>query len=80
MTAEAVGAAGSMDGLGRHVGARLYENEVRYLVAEEWARRPNDVLRLRTQQGLHMSEAEQAAVTPGFAPKGAAAADDAVSP
>ena len=36
-TDRVVGAAPSVEGLGRHFGARLYEAEVRYLVANEWA-------------------------------------------
>jgi glycerol-3-phosphate dehydrogenase len=48
-------------GLGRHFGGLLYEVEVRYLMAEEWAVEPDDVLWRRTKEGLHMSEAERAA-------------------
>ena len=56
-TDRVVGAAPSVEGLGRHFGARLYEAEVRYLVANEWAQTPEDVLHRRTKQELHMSAA-----------------------
>ncbi len=55
--------ATSLDGLGRHFGGELYEAEVRYLVANEWAVTVEDVLWRRTKHRLHLSEAEQA----GFA-------------
>ncbi len=47
--------------LGRHFGGQLYETEVRYLMSDEWAAEPDDVLWRRTKEGLHMSEAERAA-------------------
>jgi len=46
--------------LGRHFGGQLYEREVRYLIAEEWAHEPDDVLWRRTKEGLHMTEAQRA--------------------
>ncbi len=61
-----IGGATSLDGLGRHFGANLYENEVRYLVEKEWAKTAEDVLRRRTKQALHMSAAEQSAFTGWF--------------
>ena len=36
-TKDIVGAAGSLADLGKHHGGQLYEAEVRYLVAKEWA-------------------------------------------
>ncbi len=54
-----VGAATSVEGLGRRFG-RLTEAEVRYLVAHEWAERPQDILWRRTKEGLHMTPAERA--------------------
>ena len=65
-TDRVVGAATSVEGLGRHFGARLYEAEVRYLVANEWAQTPEDVLHRRTKQELHMSAAERAAFADWF--------------
>jgi len=47
--------------LGRHFGGLLYEVEARYLMREEWAVEPDDVLWRRTKEGLHMSEAQRAA-------------------
>ncbi|HEY4170376.1 MAG TPA: glycerol-3-phosphate dehydrogenase, partial [Reyranella sp.] len=47
--------------LGRHFGGHLYEAEVRYLMREEWAVEPDDVLWRRTKEGLHMTPAERAA-------------------
>jgi glycerol-3-phosphate dehydrogenase len=51
----------SMADLGRHFGGHLYEAEVRYLMREEWAVEPDDVLWRRTKEGLHMTPAERAA-------------------
>jgi glycerol-3-phosphate dehydrogenase len=45
--------------LGRHFGGHLYEVEVRYLVRDEWAVEPEDVLWRRTKEGLHMTAAER---------------------
>ena len=46
--------------------AQLYEAEVRYLVANEWAQTPEDVLHRRTKQELHMTEDERAAFAAWF--------------
>lgn len=46
--------------LGRHFGGHLYETEVRYLMRDEWAVDPEDVLWRRTKEGLHMTEAQRA--------------------
>ena len=48
-----------MADLGRHFGGHLYEVEVRYLMREEWAVEPDDVLWRRTKEGLHMTPAER---------------------
>ena len=64
---QVVGAASSLEGLGRHFGAELYEAEVRYLVAHEWAQTPEDVLHRRTKQELHMSPEQRAAFAAWFA-------------
>ncbi|SKA38562.1 glycerol-3-phosphate dehydrogenase [Enhydrobacter aerosaccus] len=47
--------------LGRCFGGHLYEAEVRYLMREEWAAEPDDVLWRRTKEGLHMSVAQRTA-------------------
>ena len=38
---------------------RLYEREVRYLVANEWVIEADDILWRRTKAGLHMSQAQR---------------------
>ncbi|RDL44531.1 glycerol-3-phosphate dehydrogenase [Marinomonas piezotolerans] len=53
--------ASSIEGLGQHFGGNLYEAEVRYLVAHEWAMTPEDVLERRTKEGLHLSTEQRAA-------------------
>ena len=65
-TDRVVAGATSTGQLGRHFGAQLYEAEVRYLVASEWAQTPEDVLHRRTKQELHMSAEERAAFASWF--------------
>jgi glycerol-3-phosphate dehydrogenase len=48
--------------LGTNFGGGLYERELAYLVAREWARTPEDVLSRRTKCGLHMTAAQRAGV------------------
>jgi glycerol-3-phosphate dehydrogenase len=60
-----LGEAKSLSELGRHFGADLYEAEVRYLVAHEWAICAEDVLWRRTKRGLALSK-EEAASLDGF--------------
>jgi glycerol-3-phosphate dehydrogenase len=50
------------DGLGAEVAPGLFEAELNYLHQHEWARTADDVLWRRSKLGLHMSEAERAAV------------------
>jgi len=45
----------SVADLGRHFGGHLYEHEVRYLMREEWAVEPDDVMWRRSKEGLHMT-------------------------
>lgn len=61
-----IGEASSLDGLGRKFGPRLYEAEVSYLVAHEWARSAEDILQRRTKHGLHMTPMEKAALESWF--------------
>ena len=61
-----VAGATSLQGLGRHFGADLYEAEVRYLVANEWAQTAEDILLRRTKQGLHLSADEKAVFAAWF--------------
>jgi D-erythritol 1-phosphate dehydrogenase len=65
-TDRVVDGATSVAGLGRHFGAQLYEAEVRYLVAHEWAQTPEDVLHRRTKQELHMTSKEREAFASWF--------------
>jgi D-erythritol 1-phosphate dehydrogenase len=51
--------ARSLDDLGRHFGATLYEREARFLIANEWANEADDVLERRTKHGLHMNDAQR---------------------
>lgn len=46
--------ANSIDSLGRHFGAGLYEKEVDYLVNHEWARTSDDIIWRRTKLGLFL--------------------------
>lgn len=65
-TKDLVGKATDLTGLGRHFGSTLYEAEVRYLVAKEWALTAEDILWRRTKHRLHLTEAEQAAFADWF--------------
>jgi glycerol-3-phosphate dehydrogenase len=58
--------------LGRHFGAGLYDCEIDYLVAHEWAQTAEDVLFRRTKLGLHMTPDQIEAVHGRFAETGAA--------
>ena len=50
--------AGSIEKLGMLFTGDLYQKEVDYLVAQEWARTAEDILWRRTKQGLYASEAQ----------------------
>lgn len=54
-----LGEARTLEALGRHFGADLYEREVRYLMREEWARRADDVIWRRTKTGLRLTAEER---------------------
>jgi glycerol-3-phosphate dehydrogenase len=56
-----LGDARSLADLGRDFGGGLTEREARYLCAEEWARRADDILYRRTKCALHMSDAKRTA-------------------
>ncbi len=58
-----LGQAQGLADLGRRFGPRFYEAEARYLVAQERAMTPEDILARRTKHGLQMTPAEIA----GFA-------------
>jgi glycerol-3-phosphate dehydrogenase len=62
-TAILLNGARNMSDLGRHFGAGLYEREVEYLIAHEWAETAEDILWRRTKVGLHISPDGVAALT-----------------
>ncbi len=47
--------ASKLDDLGKHYGDGLYEAEIRYLIAQEWARTIDDILWRRTKLGLRVT-------------------------
>ncbi len=51
-----VGEATGMEQLGHHFGGPLYQAEVDYLIANEWARSAADILWRRSKKGLHTPE------------------------
>jgi len=51
-----------IEDLGPVFGADLTAAEVRYLVAEEWARTAEDILWRRSKLGLHLTRAEVASL------------------
>ena len=53
-----IGKARSASDLGQHFGADLYQAEVDYLTAREWARTAEDILWRRTKLGLITDEAD----------------------
>mgnify|MGYP000577486277 CR=1 FL=1 len=53
-----LGESSKLEDLGQHFGAGLYQTEVDYLVAEEWAVEVEDIIWRRTKLGLRLSEAE----------------------
>jgi glycerol-3-phosphate dehydrogenase len=55
---EIFGDAASSDDLGQDFGAGLYEREVRYLMAHEWAMTAADIVWRRSKLGLRMSTEE----------------------
>ncbi len=55
-TAVLLGQARTVNDLGPNFGADLFEREVDYLVAHEWARTAEDVLWRRTKLGLRISD------------------------
>ncbi len=60
--ADVLGAAKTRDDLGQSFGEGLTEAELRYLMAKEWARFPDDVLWRRSKLGLTMPPAAQEAL------------------
>jgi glycerol-3-phosphate dehydrogenase len=54
--ARLLGAAQGLGELGEDFGGGLYEAEVRYLVAQEFAATAEDILWRRTKLGLHVPD------------------------
>ncbi len=57
-----LGDAKSMSDLGHHFGGPLYQVEVDYLIASEWARSAADILWRRSKKGLHTPEGTEASL------------------
>lgn len=62
LTRSVLGKIASPADLGNHFGATLYQREVNYLMANEWARTAEDILWRRTKYGLHLGEAGMGAL------------------
>jgi glycerol-3-phosphate dehydrogenase len=56
---DVIGDARDLQGMGRQIGGDLYEREVHYMSANEWARKPEDILWRRTKAGVHLSPDER---------------------
>jgi glycerol-3-phosphate dehydrogenase len=67
LTHTIIGDASDLSGLGTHLGDDIYECELRYLAAQEWARTADDVLWRRSKLGLHLSKDTQTAIAQWFA-------------
>jgi len=59
---DVLGSSRTIADLGQHFGADLYAREVDYFFANEWAHTVEDVLWRRTKAGLHLNEAQRAAL------------------
>jgi len=55
--------AQTLDALGQDHGGGLYNRELEYLIAHEWARTADDVLWRRSHLGLRMNAAQRGALT-----------------
>lgn len=53
-----LGERSDIEALGQHFGAGLYQAEVDYLVAEEWAVEVDDIIWRRSKLGLRLSDSE----------------------
>jgi len=61
-----LGGASSLEDMGEHFGADLYEVELKYMREHEWARSADDALWRRSKLGLHLTDDEQKAVANWF--------------
>ncbi|MEM8759047.1 MAG: glycerol-3-phosphate dehydrogenase [Pseudomonadota bacterium] len=57
---DVVGDAKRVEDLGIKFGATLFEREAIWLIQNEWARHPDDILERRTKHVLNLSDAEKA--------------------
>jgi len=64
--AAVLGSARSPSDLGEPIADGLYEAELEYLAAREWARSAEDVLWRRSKLGLHLAEADRRRVADWF--------------
>jgi len=55
---EVLAGAKSLKSLGKHLGQGLYEQEVRYLIDQEWAQTLEDIIWRRTKLCLWLSKSE----------------------
>ena len=62
--------ASSLEEMGEHFGGDLYEEELKYLVAHEFAKSADDVLWRRSKLGMHLSAEAQESVAAWFARRG----------
>ena len=62
--------ASSIEEMGQHFGGDLYEKELEYLVAHEFAKCADDVLWRRSKLGMHLSPEAQRTVADWFARRG----------
>jgi len=67
--AQILGDCASVNELGKHFGAGLYEREVEYLMTQEWATEADDVLWRRSKLGLELTAAEQKTLATWMASK-----------
>src|SRR5699024_8933980 len=58
-----IGKANTVEDMGTHFGADLYQAEVDYLIENEWARTTEDIIWRRSKLGLRMTEAETRTLT-----------------
>ena len=63
---DVLGSARSQDDLGEPVADGLYEAELEYLIAREWARSADDVLWRRSKLGLHLAPGQAQRVADWF--------------
>jgi len=58
-----LGKSQSSEDLGKDFGEGLYETEIRYLMANEWAMACDDILYRRTKLGIHMTQKQKNAIS-----------------